>query len=66
MKSIRYVPHPEDAIRVEIELKGKFDEIEIIFDEDSKGEDYIIQVRDRLTIEDPYVTLYEGFVKRKE
>ena len=65
MKSIRYVPHPEDVVRAEIELKGQFDEIEVIFDEDSKG-DYIIQVRDRLTIEDPYVTLYEGFVKRKE
>lgn len=65
MKSIRYVPHPEDAIRAEIELKGMFDEIEVIFDEDSKG-DYIIQVRDRLTIQDPYVSLYEGFVKRRE
>lgn len=65
MKSIRYIPHPEDVVRAEIELKGQFDEIEVIFDEDSKG-DYIIQVRDRLTIEDPYVSLYEGFVKRKE
>ena len=65
MKSIRYVPHPEDLIRAQIELNNQFDEIEVIFDEDVSGKDYILQVKDRLTIEDPYVSLYEGFVKRK-
>ncbi len=66
MRTIRYVPHPDDLVRAQIEFDGKFDEIKVIFDKDSEGEDYIIQVTDRLTIEDPYVSLFEGFVKRKE
>ena len=66
MKTIRYIPHPEDLAIAQIELDGKFDELKVIFDEGLDGNPYIIQVGDRLTIEDSYVSLYAGFVRNKE
>lgn len=63
MKQYRFIPHPEDAVEVDLEYNGKFNEV-VVYVNDNGDAPFITQVNERMTVEDDYLVLYEEFVRK--
>ena len=65
MNKVRYIPHPDDEMQLDLKYDGAFNEITIYIN-DEGSEPFITQVNDRMTIQDPYAVLYGEFVRKPE
>lgn len=63
MRPIRYVPHPDEALLVDLEYEGKFNEV-VLYINDEVSEPFVTQVNDRMTVEDSYLVLHNEFVRK--
>lgn len=65
MRKVRYIPHPDDAIDLDLRYDGAFNEITIYINDDGR-EPFVTQVNDRMTIEDAYAVLYGESTRKPE